>query len=159
MLDLQDTASSDPASMPLSVVGARTAIGRQAAADLVVQLRTALCQKYEVSLEASDPDKDKAIDRELAFDETNMDFRPVEAVQLSEFDLPVLRSLLDSFKRITFVAMTGEAVPEIPPDLADRVQVIEPKLTHDETQTRHNEQVAFQCCDPVRLKRLGISTE
>lgn len=159
LLDLQDAASSDPAPLPSLAVGARSAAGRQAGADLVEQLRRALCQKYEVSLQASAEDIDKAIDREMAFDETNMDFRPVEAVQLSEFDLPLLKSLLNSFKRITFVAMTGETIPEIPADLADRVQVIEPKLQHDETQTRHNEQVAFQCCDPARLKRLGIGTE
>jgi hypothetical protein len=125
-----------------SVVGARIPAGRRGTKDLVVQIRRALCQRLNVQPGSATEITDTLIDKELLFFEQAG--RPaVDVLRLNDPQLPLLAILADHFKRVTFVALTGQKAPNLPQALEGRAQIIEPLLEYDVSKVRHNEQYAY----------------
>jgi hypothetical protein len=124
------------------VIGGAKPSGRGGTRDLVVQIRRALCQRLNIQPGATHQSTDDLIDKELRFFE-KAGRPPVDVLKLNTLQLAQLSGLADHFKRMTFVALTGETVPNLPQDLAQRAQVIEPLLEYDDAKVRHNEQYAY----------------
>ena len=153
LTDQQGNVDAQPESMMGGVVSA----GRHAEADLVHQVRRALCQHYEVDIgNRPEPDIDKQLDEEIEFDEVS-GRPPVEAIHMSENELPALVQLADKFQRVMFVAMTGKSLPQVDANVSECASVIEPELSHDSEQKRHNEEYAYKYWSR-KNRLLGVSS-
>ena len=127
----------------IQLLGGHAPIGRGGARELLPKIRRALCHRLNLKSGGSDQATDILINKELKEFEEDSGRHLVDEYKFNALQLPILGQLADHYKRVTFVALIGQNVPDLPPGLQDRVRIIEPLLAYGDS-VRHNEEYAFR---------------
>lgn len=127
-----------------SLIPATIPVGRRAASDLLAQIRSSLCARYGTSKDQQVTEIDAALNAKMDDRERLLGAFDTYVVHLDEPRLPAIKGVLDAFRHLTLVVMTGQSMPRVPAALAGKVTRIMPELVHDEEIERHSEAYAYK---------------
>lgn len=124
------------------LLGGHSPMGRGGARELLPQIRSMLC--HRLNLDPASPEvTDQLINEELEFLETEGRRYLIDEHKMNALQLPAIAQLADRYQRVTFVALTGQDMPNLPAGLEGRAQIIKPLLAAGDS-VRHNETYAYK---------------
>lgn len=121
------------------VLGTVVPVGRDVVGDLEAQIMQSLCRRHDVTPAPGD-DVLVQLDRAMAEEENFLDIVPVQVIDLHGVDARAIAPLLERFKRLTLVVMSGPSLPDnLPPELEAVLTPVVPLLEHGGASLHHNE--------------------